>query len=744
MSSFDAIPEELRKRDQWVTWRVEERDGKPTKVPYGVGGKRASTNDPSTWMTFEDASSKSDKIGFVFSLDPYLGADLDKCRNPETGEVKPWALEVVRELNSYTEVSPSGTGLHIIVEANLPPGGNRRGKLEMYSSGRYFCMTGNLYNGTPRTIEAGQNAVDALHAKLFPPKAPVPPRRNVQPVVSLDAEVIELAMNAKNGDGFNRLWRGDTAGYSSHSEADLALCSKLAFWCGRDRVQMDRLFRSSGLMREKWNTKRDTTTYGEQTISKAIESCTEVYSPIVERPSNTPVVKSVTLPAESISSEKPRKPKYTALFDGLVDLVDDSGRLAFLTIEDGELSVLHEVEIDGETYIPPPRKKLPCSLVFASSVDVLEEYERLMATPGVYERELYDNLVQYFQAASELPNENYYGVLALWTLHTYLHEQANFSPIICLYAVPERGKSRTGHAMSYAAFRGWYTESLREAYIFRMTKYFGGSIFFDVRDIWNKTLKEGSDDILLQRFQKGATIPRVNNPDRGPFEDTDYYPVYGPTVIGTNVAPHLILDSRSISIAMPEASREYAQEITGDMAMSLKPNLVAFKAKYMEAGLPDVEKPSGGRLGDIMKPLLQVLQAVAPDEEEAFMDVIRDQEGQRLIERSESIEAEVVRAVVELVDLGDPEWLAVKTITDHLNEHRTERRSLTTGGVGKRLKALGLEKRRVSTGTEIRRDEILLEGLCQKYLGYGCEKPTLPTQGTQGTPVPNEIQARLV
>lgn len=736
-----CIPAELRERPQWVTWREEVRDGKLTKVPYGADSGRASTTDPSTWMLFEDATTKSSQLGFVFcENDPYCGIDLDGCRNPVDGSLHSAAAEIVERLDSYTEISPSGTGIHIIVKGEVPPGGNRKGKHELYDRGRYFAMTGMPYNGTPRTIESRQEAVDAIHASIFGKTEDPAPRPVPTPTVCLDdAELLERASKAKNGSDFDRLWAGDTSAYASHSEADLSLCSLLAFWTKRDRVRMDQLFRSSGLMREKWDSRRNQTTYGAQTIEKAISGCRETYNPAVKRPNKPLVGKGEAENTEFASSEKPRKPKFTALFDGLVDLVDDGGWLAFLTIEDGELSVLHEVEIDGEVFIPPPRDKLPRSLVFASVVDVREEYRLLMDTPGVYERKLYDNLVMHFKAASELPGENYYGLLALWVLHTYLHEQVSFSPIICLFGVAERGKSRTGHAMTYAAYRGWHTESLREAYIFRMTKDFGGSIFFDVRDIWNKTLKAGSDDILLLRFQQGATVPRVNNPDRGAFEHTDYYPVYGPTVIGTNVAPHQLLDSRSIGIAMPEASSEYAQEINGDMAMAVKPNLVAFRAKYMEAGLSDVEKPSRGRLGDIMKPLLQVLRAVAPDEEDGFMDVVRDQEGQRLIERSESLEAEVVRAVAELVGPGDPNWLPVKTITDHLNEGRTERRSLTTQGVGRRLKALGFEKRRVSTGTEVRRDEILLEGLSQKYLGHGCDLPAQTTLTTQTTPAPNEI-----
>jgi putative DNA primase/helicase len=149
------IPEELTERTQWVCWRSEMRDGKPTKVPYNPeDGQKAATNNSMTWSTFEDAleayeasEGRYSGIGFVFSSgDPYTGIDLDRCRNPKTGDIAPWAQEFIAAASGegYVEVSPSGKGVHIIVEGVVSSagGGMRKGNVEMYCRGRFFTVTG--------------------------------------------------------------------------------------------------------------------------------------------------------------------------------------------------------------------------------------------------------------------------------------------------------------------------------------------------------------------------------------------------------------------------------------------------------------------------------------------------------------------------------------------------------------------------------------------------------------------------
>ena len=155
--NVEAIPRELRDLDQWVGWKRVHRDGasKPTKIPLDAKtGNTASTTDPTTWASFEAAlaafrSGQGDGIGFVFSPDdPYTGIDLDHCYDPVTGTMADWAQDIIDRFDSYTEWSPSGMGIHIIIKAQLPGKGRRKGSIEMYSEGRYFTVTGAKFDGT--------------------------------------------------------------------------------------------------------------------------------------------------------------------------------------------------------------------------------------------------------------------------------------------------------------------------------------------------------------------------------------------------------------------------------------------------------------------------------------------------------------------------------------------------------------------------------------------------------------------
>ncbi len=289
MTATDSVyqaPGELRTIDQFVCWLEEDRDGDVTKVPYSVYGGRASSTNPKTWAPFEAAITYAKEhamsgIGFVFTEDdPFAGIDIDKCRDAETGEIEPWARKIVAAFDSYTEVSPSGTGLHIFVKATLPGPNNRKGPLEMYESGRYFTLTGEHLSGTPTEIHERQDVLERLYRHVFKiekaSSATNGHKPRTAPLDVGDEDLLALAKQAKNGEKFSRLWRGDTSDYSGDdSRADLALCSLLAFWTDGDPERMEHLFRQSGLYREKWN-RQD---YRERTLNRVLEGRTEFYQP---------------------------------------------------------------------------------------------------------------------------------------------------------------------------------------------------------------------------------------------------------------------------------------------------------------------------------------------------------------------------------------------------------------------------------------------------------------------------------
>jgi putative DNA primase/helicase len=142
----ENIPEELKARPQWVLWKAV--GDKPDKVPHSAKtGRKASSTDLLTWATFQEALGAYENgdyagLGFVFSsADPYTGIDIDNCVDGD-GEIALWALEIARYFDSYTELSATGSGLHIIVRGDVP--NRRKGEVEVYSSKRFFTMTGHV------------------------------------------------------------------------------------------------------------------------------------------------------------------------------------------------------------------------------------------------------------------------------------------------------------------------------------------------------------------------------------------------------------------------------------------------------------------------------------------------------------------------------------------------------------------------------------------------------------------------
>jgi putative DNA primase/helicase len=304
---FAIIPQELKDRPQWVLWAYRRRNGKWTKIPYRPGDKEAKAGDPSTWSPFEqvaaygnaagkmganpcDGTNPCDGIGYEFAEDdPYTGIDLDDAIDPQTKQLKPWAQVIVDQLRSYTEISPSGTGVKIWVKAIKPSNDRSRikhedGEVEMYDRGRYFAVTGHLWAAAPATIQERQAEVNELYQRLFDSpndkkSSEIRSHAGAAETLSLtDEELIEKAKAAKNGDKFARLWAGKTSDYDGDaSRADAAFCTMLAFWTDKDQQQMDRIFRSSGLMRPKWDERRGEKTYGERTLEEACRVVRDTY-----------------------------------------------------------------------------------------------------------------------------------------------------------------------------------------------------------------------------------------------------------------------------------------------------------------------------------------------------------------------------------------------------------------------------------------------------------------------------------
>lgn len=290
MDKYMNIPEPLRQRGSFCCWQYEEKNGRKTKIPYDPStGHRAQTNNPRTFVDFEIARQMArdyDGIGFLIT-DGLFVIDCDHCRNADGSLSKP-VDDIVKIFNGcYIEWSPSGNGLHIIGAAagfqfdkKKYWMNNRSLNVEVYISGatnRFMTLTGDVYKpgGIPDCGKTLQQFLDRFMRRGSSPTEPV----SVAESVLDDDSVIAKATYARNGTTFKKLWGGDCSGYASQSEADLALAGILAFWCNRDISQMDRLFRQSGLYRDKWDRAQSGSTYGRITLEKAVGETRSTYHP---------------------------------------------------------------------------------------------------------------------------------------------------------------------------------------------------------------------------------------------------------------------------------------------------------------------------------------------------------------------------------------------------------------------------------------------------------------------------------
>lgn len=286
------IPADLKDAPAWVVWHVIP--DKP-KMPFSpVNGQPAKADDATTWTSYAEAVKVATRnnygLGFEFGEPSGIaGIDIDHC--VKDGKLSDMAEDIVKTMDSYTEFSPSGEGLHIFYSLTVPQSEigernkNPKNGLEMYDSRRYFTVTGKVY-GEVKPIAERTEEARRVYKKYMPEeeKPRTPQTVNASTPIDLsDSELLDAMFgNPKNGHDIKRLWNGDiSACNNDHSSADLALCYHLAYYTGNDAGRMDSLFRQSGLYRaEKWDSVRvKGQTYGVATINKAISETMDAYKP---------------------------------------------------------------------------------------------------------------------------------------------------------------------------------------------------------------------------------------------------------------------------------------------------------------------------------------------------------------------------------------------------------------------------------------------------------------------------------
>lgn len=293
---YNNFPDELKQVPNWCNFKFEPRgkDGKISKVPYScITGRMAKANDPNTWGTFDQAVQglkNTDGIGFFFSP-PYFGVDIDHMN--DMGDGDEIQKEFMNTLQSYTELSPSGNGIHVICRGHLPKGGNRKGCFEMYDNGRYFTMTGNMIGNYG--INECTESIKSLHEKYIGNKNPPKKPTGGQPQEEGDSTPLQkipcggdsqpfhngltyefCLSKALNDPKLSNLYHSTPQDSTDKSKVDMKLANKLAFYLQKDKEWIRQAMFGSGLVRDKWTAHKD---YLDRTIEKAIVRTEKTYDP---------------------------------------------------------------------------------------------------------------------------------------------------------------------------------------------------------------------------------------------------------------------------------------------------------------------------------------------------------------------------------------------------------------------------------------------------------------------------------
>lgn len=270
---------------------MPDKPGKTEKKPVSVHtGKVEDAHNPMTWCDFKTAAlyvadhwPKVHGVGFVLTGEDYVGGDLDNCIDAE-GNIAEWAQEILAEVNTYAEISFSGTGIRFIAKGRIPVDGRRNPSIELYQNRRFLTFTGRHLAGYPTTIEDRTQEIEALYLRIFGKAEEVKPQatKPAEPLTVDDSKLLEIAFQSAKGADILALWNGRIThgnGKPDHSAADQALANHLVYWCQGDLTRADRLFRQSGLYRPKWDERRGKGTYGQMTLEKAQKTIPAFYDP---------------------------------------------------------------------------------------------------------------------------------------------------------------------------------------------------------------------------------------------------------------------------------------------------------------------------------------------------------------------------------------------------------------------------------------------------------------------------------
>jgi hypothetical protein len=410
------------------------------------------------------------------------------------------------------------------------------------------------------------------------------------------------------------------------------------------------------------------------------------------------------------------KDRIKTIIPNLIHLVRDQGRTKYLLCKNNQFVIEDYFIEEDKRY--SPKQNLPIKMLNPS---ILKRSFNLDTAQLVTE------IDDFIKSYLEMPLDSDYLVLALWVFHTYLIEKFNTTPILYFYGVKETGKSRAGEVLSELAFRTQRLTSLTEATLFRSVELFKPTLIIDEIRLWGRGGNQGLADLMKTTYKRGLKVSRVNMNKNGE-DQIEHFDTFTPLVICTTESIPDIIESRCIPFTMQKNSNPQIEEmIDEEWANDLRERLTIFRANHFNKELPKAQYIARGRLNEIMFPLYQSLLLVGPERKNEFIDIVKRIQKNKENEEGMSLEAEIVKAIDDEYQENQNKRFLTKSISERLNESRSENEKISDRAVSSRIKRLGFDKIRFKNGRMgFRINEERLESLKTNY------KITHDPEGSEG------------
>ncbi len=680
---------------RWVNWKLVEKEGKETKIPYFSKNKKASSTDPSTWKTSEQAAHDLDNgsnefsgVGIVLHDSKLLCIDIDhvvldgKIWHTQSEKI----LHLLKASETFTEISQSGTGLHLFFELafEFTPITNKKAPFEIYTNGRYIAVTGNSYHKIVkplRVVRSEEELLQILNTIGYPwtsTNGTLNLPDNILKVDFSDEDLLKKIFSSKNGPSVKKLYDGNIADNDDdRSKADMALLAHLAFWTSKNKDQMERIWISSPLgQREKTLKRKD---YRVRSISNAINNCKEVY----KGPQNKEA---------KVDKEKEDKKKFKTTIvtdEYLYEMVCDKKKklTSFVQVDrKGNIKTgITEVVIGDEKFLP-----LPANHDFITKNVVLFPS---CASEFNSEKELLEKIQTFIHKYVDI-SEAYEQISAYYVLFTWLYDHFYEVPYLRVIGDYGSGKTRCIYTNGSISYKPIFTSgATTTSPLFRIIDEMGGTLILDEAD-FNKS--EASTDIikiLNTGYQKGVGVMRSEG--KGTFE-VKVYNVYGPKIIATRETfTDKALESRCLVEEMGKSTIRKGIPLTThknfpDEALELRNQLLTWRLKNYFKDFDIKEEVIEGihpRLNQIILPLFSIIKD--EDVKQKLIDFIKKYNENLTDDRSLSREADIVFHILKLQhEKFNPTELTMKEIADSLNlAQGSDEESITPRKVGWYLRA---------------------------------------------------------